>query len=270
MKSAISLPNFGHFADPAVVVELAELAETAGWDGFFIWDHIVVEDGLPIADPWVQLTAVAAATSRIRLGPMVTPIPRRRPWVVARQATSLDHLSQGRLVLGVGIGSPPDPEFATFGEPTDAHHRAEMLDEGLEVITGIWSGAPFGFTGRHYQVAETTFAPVPLQQPRIPIWVGGAWPNRPPLRRAAAYEGFFPVRMDLSDWTSAEVHDLVGRVRDRGRAADGFDIVIGGSFDAGRSLGQAYAAEGATWFVAGPSMGESLGDLRREIESGPR
>lgn len=270
MRWAVSFPNFGEFADPGLMVDLARLTETSGWDAFFVWDHIVVEDRLPVGDPWAQLAAVATATDRVLIGPMVTPLPRRRPWVVARQSTTIDHLSGGRLVLGVGIGSPPEPEFATFGEPTDARRRADMLDEGLAVMLGMWNGAPFGFAGAHYTVAETTFAPAPLQQPRIPIWVGGAWPNRAPLRRASGFEGFFPVRMDMSEWTPAEVADLVQRVDHHGRTADDFDIAIGGSFEAGCSLGAAYADAGATWFVAGPAPGEPIEELRRKIGSGPR
>ncbi|MGB5732309.1 MAG: LLM class flavin-dependent oxidoreductase, partial [Acidimicrobiia bacterium] len=196
MKYAFNIPNFGSYADAAAVADLAAVAEQSGWDGFVVWDHIVIADGMPVGDPWVILTAVAMKTERIMIGPMVTPLPRRRPWVVARQTVTLDHLSGGRLVLGVGIGVPPEEEFGTFGEPTSVRERAERLDEALDVITGMWSGEPFSYDGTHYQVKETTFMPRPLQQPRIPIWVAGTWPNKGPFRRAARFEGVYPLADD--------------------------------------------------------------------------
>ncbi len=140
---------------------LAVDAEQAGWDGVFVWDHMVVWSGNLVGDPWILLAAAAAATERIALGPMVTPLPRRRPWKLAREAVTLDQLSGGRLILGVGIGFPPEPEFTAFGEPTEAKVRAEMLDEGLEIITGLWTGRPFGF-----RVVTTTSRRWPFYRPQ--------------------------------------------------------------------------------------------------------
>ena len=157
MRLAVNIPNFGPFEDPHTVVDLARRAEAAGWDGLFVWDHLVFEDGNEVADPWVLLTAAAMATERLRLAPMVTPLPRRRPWVVARQAVSLDRLSNGRLILGVGIGEPADLDFEIWGEDADRKVRAAQLDEGLEVLTGLWSGEPFRFSGEHYEVGPVTF-----------------------------------------------------------------------------------------------------------------
>jgi alkanesulfonate monooxygenase SsuD/methylene tetrahydromethanopterin reductase-like flavin-dependent oxidoreductase (luciferase family) len=269
MRRGVSLPNFGDFADPAQMLELAGLAEATGWDGFFLWDHIAVDDGLETADPWTMLGAISVVTDRIRLGTMITPLPRRRPWVVARQATTVDHLSQGRLVLGVGIGSPADEEFGRFGEPTDARVRADMLDEALGVLQGIWGGEPFAHQGTHYHIAETVFAPRPMQTPSIPIWVAAEWPNRRPLRRAARFDGVFPVKTDMSGWCPEEVQRLVSIVvADRGTTA-AFDVVISGSFDLGRERGAELERAGATWFLAVPQMGDTPGAVATELADGP-
>jgi alkanesulfonate monooxygenase SsuD/methylene tetrahydromethanopterin reductase-like flavin-dependent oxidoreductase (luciferase family) len=169
VKFGISLPNFGSFGDLALLRDLAREAEERGWDGFFLWDHINWARQ-PTLDPWIALAAIATATSRICIGTMVTPLARRRPWIVARQAVTLDHLSRGRVILGVGLGFPADTEYAALGEDPDDHVRAEKLDESLTIIDGLWSGEPFSFSGKHYRIEETTFLPRPLQRPRIPIW----------------------------------------------------------------------------------------------------
>jgi len=228
MRFAINVPNFGTYSDARVAAELAREAEDAGWDGFFVWDHILGarEWQVPIADPWVLLAAVAMQTERIRIGPMVTPLPRRRPWKLARETVTLDHLSGGRLILGVGLGFPPDAEFEQFGEESDARVRAGKLDEGLAVLVGLWSGEPFRFEGRHYQVAETVFLPRPVQQPRIPVWVGAVCPNRPPLRRAARWDGVFPIRMAGQDEmpppvTPADVQNMLAFIETERAAKSG-------------------------------------------------
>ncbi|HSJ33876.1 MAG TPA: LLM class flavin-dependent oxidoreductase [Acidimicrobiia bacterium] len=267
MRFAVNLPNFGTFSDPQFMVDLSRIAEEAGWDGFFVWDHIVVGDGMPVADPWVLLGAVAGETERILIGTMVTPVPRRRPWVLARQATTVDHLSNGRLVLGVGIGFPPDIEFGTFDEPVEARRRADMLDEGLAVMQGIWRGKPFSFAGRHYRVAERIFAPEPVGA--VPIWVAGMWPNRRPFRRAAAYDGVFPMAEDMHPLTPSEVAEIVVYVR-RHRADDGpFDVTIGGPPLSPGEL-EEYRAAGVTWYQVGPDpRGESPEETRGWIAAGP-
>jgi alkanesulfonate monooxygenase SsuD/methylene tetrahydromethanopterin reductase-like flavin-dependent oxidoreductase (luciferase family) len=249
MKYGLSLPNFGEFADPTVTVELAVLAEESGWDGFFVWDHIVVADGMPVGDPWVHLGAIAQATDRLTIGPMVTPLPRRRPWVVARQATAVDHLSGGRLILGVGIGFPPDAEFGTFGESTDDRERADMLDE-------------------YYSVRPTRFAPTPVRG-AIPIWVAASWANVRPLRRAARFQGVFPVKMDMSAWTPAEVEELTAIMRRERGDLEGFDVVVGSAIGAGRDTVQGYQRAGASWFIGGPDPGGAVDGLRAAIAAGP-
>lgn len=226
MKYGIYLPNFGPFGDARALARLAALAEKAGWDGIFIWDHINRALDVDVVDATVALAAMAAATSKIRLGAMVTPLARRRPWKVARESASLDHLSGGRLVLGVGLGSGGGSqiEWANFGEETDLKRRAGMLDEALQIITGLWSGQPFAFEGRHYTVRESRFRPSPQQSPRVPVWVAGNWPNRPPFRRMARWDGMMP-EVDLQ--AGGELAQLAEAVRFtlEQRAGDGpFDV----------------------------------------------
>ena len=192
---AVGIPNVREYADPHVLVELAVAAEAAGWDGVFLWDHIAREEdpAIPATDPWIALAAIAARTQRVRLGMMVTPLPRRRPWKVARETVALDVLSGGRFTLGVGLGGGAQNEFAAFGEEVDARGRADLLDEGLAILEGLWSGAPFSHEGERMTVRDAQFLPRPVQEPRIPVWVAGRWPNRRPFRRAARWDGMFPI-----------------------------------------------------------------------------
>lgn len=196
LKTAIYLPNHGPFGDARAIADLARDAETAGWDGFFLWDHIAeydeAGDSQPCADPWLGLTAAAMQTTSIKLGTTVTPLPRRRPHKLARETVTLDQLSNGRLILSVGIGSGPI-EWHHLGEETDQRVRGNMLDEGLDILAGLWSGEPFQFDGEHYQIEKAQFLPPSFQQPRIPVWVGGEWPNKRPFRRMARWDGMFPL-----------------------------------------------------------------------------
>jgi alkanesulfonate monooxygenase SsuD/methylene tetrahydromethanopterin reductase-like flavin-dependent oxidoreductase (luciferase family) len=265
VRFGLSFPNFGLYAEPRVVVELAISADEAGWDGFFVWDHIVVSDGMPVADPWVLLGAIAQATSRIDIGPMVVAMPRHRPWEVARRAVTLDRLTSGRLILGVGIGYPPEVEFGTFGDPTDARIRADMLDEGLTIVRAMWSGEPFDFEGEHYTIAENRFAPVPIG--RIPIWVAGMLPNLRPLRRAARFDGVYPIRTDMQELEPAEVAMIAGYVKIHRQGDEKFDIVIGVPNQANA---EAFEEAGATWLIYGPNpSGERLEETIGWIGAGP-
>jgi alkanesulfonate monooxygenase SsuD/methylene tetrahydromethanopterin reductase-like flavin-dependent oxidoreductase (luciferase family) len=282
MRFALNLPNFGEYADPAIFVRLAREAEASGWDGLFVWDHILVdpEFGEPIADPWILLAAAATVTDRIRLGPMVTPLPRRRPWVVARQAATLDHLSGGRLTLGVGLGFPPDAEFEAFGEDGDARVRAARLDEGLAILAGLWTGEPFEHDGTVHHLARMRFLPAPVQQPRIPIWVAGYWPARAPFRRAARWDGAFPAS-HVTEETGLpmpldELEAILGFIREERGAVglDGFDVMIAGGTPAdpdgaGRIL-EPYAAAGVTWWSEGLNGWRgSLEEMRDRLAAGP-
>jgi alkanesulfonate monooxygenase SsuD/methylene tetrahydromethanopterin reductase-like flavin-dependent oxidoreductase (luciferase family) len=178
-----------------------------------VWDHVIYDPSFhPIADVWVALAAVAMRTRRMTIGTMVTPLARRRPWKVARETVSLDRLSGGRFVLGVGLGDPAKWDYGFFGEETDARVRAAQLDESLTILAGLWTGEPFRFEGRHYSLAEVTFRPTSAQRPRIPVWVGGQWPNKPPLRRAARWDGLAPIKWG-GDLRPDEVAEAVAYVR---------------------------------------------------------
>lgn len=254
MRYGIHVPPFGDFADPHALADLAAEAEATGWDGFFIWDHIFFDPTFhPMLDPWVGLAAVALRTWTMRLGTMITPLPRRRPWKVARECVTLDHLARGRLTLGVGIGDPAHWDFGFFGDPTDARVRAGMLDEGLAILNGLWSAAPFRFDGAHYHLNEVTFRPAPVQQPRIPIWVGGWWPNKRPMRRAAAWDGVCPGKWG-GELTPEEWGELLAYIQAHRSADTPFDAVHTGRMSgddgaADRDKVSAYAAAGVTWWI---------------------
>ena len=254
---AIAVPNFGE--EPAGLIELGVAAEEAGFDGFFLWDHIVFsnrDDGPPIIDPWLVLAVVAARTSRIRLGTMITPVPRRRPWQLARQTASLDRLSGGRLILGVGIGSPAYGDFGIFHEPSGDRARADMLDEGLAVLDGLWSGERFSYAGQHFTVDSVRFTPVPVQRPRVPVWVGGVLPATRPIARAARWDGVVPIRFarrSLIRPSVADIADVRERVTAARGSADGYDVVVWAEVAARPAdvpaLAAPYMAAGATWWI---------------------
>jgi alkanesulfonate monooxygenase SsuD/methylene tetrahydromethanopterin reductase-like flavin-dependent oxidoreductase (luciferase family) len=278
MRFAIDIPNFGAFADPNLTADVARDAEAAGWDGMWVWDHVLRDRGVPYADPWILLAVIAMATTRIRIGPMVTPLPRRRPWIVAREAVTLDRLSGGRFTLGVGLGNPPR-EFTATGEDADLKVRAAKLDEGLAIVVECWKARPFEYHGEHYQLNDVEFLPGPLQQPRIPVWLAATWPNHAPFRRAAQWDGVWPIRRN-ADGTSPmlslddvrAIRDLVGELRAGGAP---FDILVHGitpADDPARAADttRAYAEAGATWWTEriNPERG-SLDQLRHRVRQGP-
>jgi alkanesulfonate monooxygenase SsuD/methylene tetrahydromethanopterin reductase-like flavin-dependent oxidoreductase (luciferase family) len=219
-------------------------------------------------------------TNRIRLGTSVTPLARRRPWKVARETVTLDHLSSGRVVLGVGLGDTgesvgSDISFTHFGELMDARRRARMLDEALDVIVGLWSGEPFSYAGQHYQVKEVTFLPRPVQRPRIPIWVGGGWPLRGPTQRAARWDGSCLYRHKAHELTPEDVRGLKALVQGQRGASAGYDIAVGGSprrpdREEERAYIRSVAEAGATWWIEyiPPDAGD-LEDVRAGIARGP-
>jgi alkanesulfonate monooxygenase SsuD/methylene tetrahydromethanopterin reductase-like flavin-dependent oxidoreductase (luciferase family) len=211
LRYGVYLPPFGPSGHPAVLVDLAVRAEAAGWDGVFLWDH-VVSDAMPIADPWTTLGAIAQATERVLLGPTVTPLPRRRPWVVARQASTVSRLSGGRLILGAGLGSDESGDFSRFGEPAGPRARSAMLDEGLDVVRAIWSGRPYGHDGRHYQV---TLDEAPAEPHPIPIWIASS-AGHPQVARRAGLAGATQGRPRRP---RPGRHDLVAGVTDPLRPA---------------------------------------------------
>jgi alkanesulfonate monooxygenase SsuD/methylene tetrahydromethanopterin reductase-like flavin-dependent oxidoreductase (luciferase family) len=279
MRYAVNMPTGGVCGDARTVAELAAVAEDAGWDGVFLEDYVVYQghQDWPTCDPWVALAAVAMSTRRIRLGTEVTPLTRRRPWMVAREAVTLDHLSGGRLVLGVGIGDEREPGFGSFGEVVDTRERGRMLDEALAVIAGLWSGEPFTHRGKHYQVGPVTFLPRPLQRPRIPIWVGGAYPHPGAMRRAARWDGSCLYREAPDGGTAhmspEDVRALAAFARDRRPAGAPFEIVLGGlqrgeDWQLEREHVREVAEAGATWWVEWIAPA-NLETMRACIERGP-
>ncbi len=259
MRYSINIPNFGDFADARVVAEVAGEAEAAGWDAVFVWDHVVhnkqARKGQPFGDPWMLLTAAVLATSRVRLGPLVTPVARRRPEQLARQVATLDTLSGGRVVFGAGLGGPIDDEFGSFGDSTDPVVLAEKLDEGLGLLCRYWSGETVDHDGRHYRVRDTALLPATVQRPRPPVWIAGYWPRRRPMRRAAEWDGAVPLFESARHGEApapSEVRELADFIaQQRGdRADEPFDIVVGGASDpssAADVIGPLRDA-GATWW----------------------
>ncbi len=277
MKFGLYLPNFGDVISAQSVAFLASEAENAGWDGFFLWDHILYRNNLnsPMVDPWIALTAAAMQTQKIHLGTSVTPIARRRPWVLARVTASLDQLSQGRLILSVGLGEPAKVEFGMFGEDTDPKIRAEKLDEGLEILNGLWKGESLSFKGKHYKLSKMTFQPPCFQTPRIPIWVGGFWPNPAPFRRAAHWDGMIPLKKN--GWlTPDDVRMILEFVASHRKVDTSFDLAIIGSQNKvrdglkGKQKVKAYMDAGATWWLESLyTSRNSLDKLLEVIRQGP-
>ncbi len=249
VSRGLFLAPFDELADPLVLVELALAAEAGGWDGVFLWDHIVYRPPVrAVADPWVALSAIAARTERLRLGPMVTPLSRRRVQKVARETITLDHLSRGRLTLGVGVGSSNPAEVEPYGEVVDPRERARLLDEGLIRLAAFWSGE---------------FEPRPVQQPRIPVWVAARWPNRRPVRRALAWDGVFPIELPGPD-ALAGLAGEIEALRPAGSAR--FDLVV--EIEPGEAVGP-WAQAGATWVLTGFGPQPTVAGVVREINAGP-
>lgn len=272
MKRGFVFPG----TDPIAAVECAVSAESAGWDGFFVWEAVWS------ADPWAMLGAIAARTSHIRIGTLLTPLPIRRPWKLAGETATVDALSGGRLILAVGLGAP-DTGFASFGLPTDRRTRAELLDEGLAILTGLWAGQPFSFSGEHYEIAETGFAPapVPVQRrgdvPHIPIWVVGAWGREKSMRRVARYDGLLPYVstpeggfLTPSEMPLADMRTWLDEHVPPGHA---FDIVVDGTTPgddtaAAAAIVDPLAAAGATWWIES-LWNADLEAVRSRIAQGP-
>jgi alkanesulfonate monooxygenase SsuD/methylene tetrahydromethanopterin reductase-like flavin-dependent oxidoreductase (luciferase family) len=270
MRLGLYIPLFDELADPVLVARLAAEAEEAGWDGLFVWDHIRYrEPVVDVADTQITLAAIATATERIRLGPLVTPLARRRPAKVARETATLDRLSGGRVVLGVGLGSDEfAQEYVITGEELDARRRGEMLDESLEILTAAWSGEPVRHRGEHYTVDGTRFMPRPVQRPGVPVWVAGVAGKRRPLRRAARYQGYFPIRLEHPDELAQSVSDLKAlRSQSAADPAEHYDVAV--ELDP-VSDPAPYAAAGATWgLVAFPWNPVSVDQVRGVIREGP-
>jgi hypothetical protein len=272
MQYGLTLPTS---LDARTLAELAHEAEEVGWDGVFYWDVIFGND------PWVALAAVAMRTERIRMGTMLTPVSRRRPWKLAGETVTLDHLSNGRLILPVGLGAP-DTGFDKVGEETDRKVRAKMLDEGLDVLTGLWSGQPFSYSGEHYHIQDVTFSPTPLQSPRIPIWVVGAWPRMKSMRRVLRYDGVLPMKMNddgsFAEMTPADIQAMKTFIDEQRSQTSPFNIVMegetpGDDYEKATAIVGPLAQAGVTWWLeavwASPQTRGGLEGMRTRIKQGP-
>jgi alkanesulfonate monooxygenase SsuD/methylene tetrahydromethanopterin reductase-like flavin-dependent oxidoreductase (luciferase family) len=275
MHYALSLPNGG--PEARTLVEFAALADEAGWEAVFLEDYIVWQGQaeVPTYDPWVLLGAMASVTKRLRLGTMVTPLERRRPWKIAREAVTLDHLSAGRVTLGVGLGDTvtDDPSFSHFGEITDPRKRAKRLDEGLDILIGLWSGEPFSYHGEYYNIEETTLLPKPVQTPRIPIWLGGAYPFKGPMRRAARWDGACPYKYETHFMMPDDVRLYKAFIDENRPPHQPFDICLGGSprredWEEEKAYMRSLAEAGMTWWCEYIPPDEP-GYMRKCIERGP-
>jgi probable F420-dependent oxidoreductase len=261
MRYGIEVVNLGDLADPRPVLRLARAAESAGWEMLVLWDHLAFVWSVASGAPWITLAGVAAVTERLRLGTGVSPLPRYRPHLLAHELATLDQLSDGRVTLGVGLGGV-EQEFAAFGEPTDARHRASLLDECLEVITGMWSGERLNHHGAHFHVDRVQLEPLPVQRPRIPIWVGGESP--PALRRAARWDGWIVAGVEEQGGMS-RTPEQMGRSVEYLRARRSSELpslevaITGYSAKDDAALVREYAHAGVTWWL------ESL-HLRRGSE----
>ncbi|MCI0520456.1 MAG: LLM class flavin-dependent oxidoreductase [Chloroflexi bacterium] len=275
MKFGFVLPS----GDARAAADLARQAEEAGWDGFFVWEPVWG------VDAWVALTAAAMVTERIRLGTMLTPISRMRPWKLASETATLDRLSGGRVILSVGLGAPSSG-FAMFGEEIDRKRRAELMDEGLEIITRLWRGEPFDYEGRHYQVHVRSFehglppAPLPVQQPRIPIWIVGAWPREKSMQRALRYDGLLPNVMGadgqvrMSPPLPEEIAAMHAYIQARRGETTPYDLIVEGETPGGEPRQAAakvkpFAQAGATWWIEALWGAPDMESVRRRLLQGP-
>jgi alkanesulfonate monooxygenase SsuD/methylene tetrahydromethanopterin reductase-like flavin-dependent oxidoreductase (luciferase family) len=275
----LALPTGGECGDVRFLVELGERAEVAGWDGIFLEDYVCYQGdpSAPTCNTWVALAGMAARTERVLLGTSVTPLPRRRPWNVAREAAAIDRLSDGRIVLGVGLGDTgeaivQDASFSRFGEETDPRRRGRMLDEALEIVAGLWTGEPFSFRGDHFVVDEITFRPTPVQQPRIPIWIGGGYPNPRPTRRAARWDGSCLYKETHGGpWEDMGPDDIRAL---RELAGDKpYTICVGGrrrgeDWEADRDWIRTVADAGADWWAEFVPAADR-GAMREAVDRGP-
>ena len=259
--------------DPHEMADLAAEAEAAGWDGVFYYDAIAIGDA-ELYDPWVVLAAMAMRTERVRLGLIVAAPARRRPWKLARETMTIDRLSGGRLVLPVGLGTTDDQGFGGVGEPTDAKTRAELLDETLAILDGLWSGEPFAFKGRHYRFAPMTFRPTPVQRPRIPIWVVGMWQSKRSMQRVLRWDGIVTQTDDVDEIRAIVEYverERPAELRKQGRA---FEIVVQGSTPADKPTAASeavrpYADAGGTWWIDADWRAPTVDSVRRRIAAGP-
>jgi len=270
MKYGLDVSIHGEFADPRKLADLAAEAEEMGWDGFFVQDGLLHEE--PATDPWIALAAIAMQTKRIRIGALVTALARRNPWLVARQTVALDHLSNGRLIFGAGLGFEKR-EFSAFGQESDSKIRAEKLDEGLAILSGLWSGESFSFTGQYFHVDQVKFLPKPVQTHGIPVWIGGFWPNHRPFRRAAKWDGLYvgTEKTNGDVLSPEELREAVAYAYSHRERSDSLEVAFAGKTSSDPVKGsrkvRPYQEAGVTWWLEG--IWESFAKGRERIHHGP-
>lgn len=275
MKYGLDVSITGAYAHVNLLADLAALAEEAGWDGFFVQDGLLNAASEALVDPWITLCAIALRTRRLRIGAFMTPLAAYRPWQVARQTVSLDHLSQGRLIFGAGLGFQ-EHDFVTVGEDADPRRRAEKLDEGLQILRKLWSGEAFSFHGTQYQMTEAQLVPKPLQSPSIPVWVAGYWPHRKPFRRAARFDGIYIASQKANGepLTHLELQEALAYLKTQREAASPFDVAFAGQTPAdgeqGAKMVHPYESAGVTWWLEGIwNERGSVEEMRQRIRQGP-
>lgn len=257
--------------NPRQLADWAKEAEQTGWDGFFVADLVW---GM---DAWVALGAAALQTNRIRLGTMLTPLPWVKPWKLASETVTLDHLSNGRAILAAGLGAN-DTGAGNYGLETDRKLKAELMDEGLEIVTELWKGKSITYTGSHYTLTPTDFPPPlpPVQQPRIPIWVVGAWPRPKSMERVLRYDGIMPMVSGPNGTAQAgptEVKAIRQYVDEKRTLTTPFDIVIDGQ-SSGTDKAAAHVAvqpwieAGATWWIES-LWGKEEAEVLTRLRQGP-
>jgi len=260
LRHALYFAPFEDLSEPSAVVDIAVAAEANGWDGIFLWDHVLRPDVQRVADVWITMAAVAAATARIRIGPMVTPLTRRRIAPLARQTVSLDRLSGGRLVMGIGLGVDGGGELSRFGEVVEPSIRAARLDEAADLLVQAWSGRPVVHHGEHFTVDDVTFLPQPVQAP-LPIWCAARGTALRPVRRAARFQGLFPIEVGVAELVT--MLDEVRRVRG---SLDGFDVAARVSPDDDPAI---LDVPGVTWAVRSYAPDTPAGDILAVASSPP-
>jgi alkanesulfonate monooxygenase SsuD/methylene tetrahydromethanopterin reductase-like flavin-dependent oxidoreductase (luciferase family) len=267
--------------EPRFSAEIASLAEDFGWDGIFIADCIAIDaPGVrpdPTFDPWITLAAMALRTNHIRLGTMLTAVPRRRPWKLAKEIVTLDHLSEGRMIFAAGLGAAQDDAgFYRVGEPLDRQTRAKLLDEGLAILAGTMTGEPFTFHGQHFHIDNLTLLPVARQQPRVPIWVVGAYPSEQSMARVARYDGLLPALAGTTrPITPDDIRAMRAYLDERRPTGPSIDIIYEGRTSgedpsAARAHIEPFAAAGVTWWLESlwfpPNDAEAI---RTRVRQGP-
>jgi len=263
----------GDYAQVDQLADLAAFAEDAGWDGFFVQDCMLSGKSEALVDPWLALCAIALATKRLRIGAFMTPLAAYRPWQVARQCVTLDHLSKGRLIFGAGLGFRAE-DFLAVGEDAAASVRAEKLDEGLALLRLFWKGEPFSFAGKHYQMKQAQLLPTPVQTPTIPIWLAGTWPHHKPLRRAAGFDGLYIASQRASGeaLTPTDLHEALAYIQSQRQDATPFDVAFAGVTEAtsAAEVIDPYAQAGATWWLEGIWVERgTVQQMRERIRQGP-